>query len=110
MTLLPCPFQRQQALQQLRRLAGGHKQLAVLRFHEALRDRAVEPRQQRVEVAGGVQQADGCALNDQSACHALTALVYPTVDLKPGTGAFSTDAVSETFSVACPPDVAPCAT
>lgn len=61
---------------------------------------------------GGVQAIapDNCFLNDTSACHAISAPPYATVDLETGTGSFSANAVagSETFTVQCPAGVSQC--
>ncbi|MBI4956228.1 MAG: hypothetical protein HY908_29700 [Myxococcales bacterium] len=60
------------------------------------------------ECIGGVG-ADVCAdPNNQLGCHAITTPPFVTVDLKPGTGNFSAGALTESWSVACPPGVSPC--
>ena len=57
---------------------------------------------------GGLHASDGCDSADLSGCHPLETLPLVPVDLKDGTGTFSNDAVTETWSVFCPPGVSPC--
>ena len=63
---------------------------------------------------GGVHAIppDNCYLNDTSACHAIRAQPYASVDLKSGTGTFGANAVpgSETYTVQCPTGVSQCPT
>ncbi|MEZ4438386.1 MAG: hypothetical protein R3B72_04825 [Polyangiaceae bacterium] len=56
---------------------------------------------------GGVHDTDNCADMSQG-CHPIQSAPFVTADLKNGTGTFSNDAISETFTVACPPGVSPC--
>jgi hypothetical protein len=53
---------------------------------------------------------DNCQLNDMTECHAITDLPFADVDLKTGTGNFSSnaDSGSEAWTVACPAGVTPC--
>ncbi|HEY4121169.1 MAG TPA: hypothetical protein VGM56_25065 [Byssovorax sp.] len=59
---------------------------------------------------GGVQPAQQCYLDDQTACHALTAMPFTQRDLHDGLGQFDVgvDANSEVFTIACPSGVTPC--
>jgi len=61
---------------------------------------------------GGVHATDDqqCYLNDQVACHPISAVPFQDVNLKDGTGAFSANAVpgTETWTVTCPQGVNPC--
>jgi hypothetical protein len=61
---------------------------------------------------GGVHATpeDQCWLNNTVGCHPITTYPFVDVDLKTGTGDFSADAVTETWSVACPQGVSPCPT
>ena len=59
---------------------------------------------------GGVHATDNCYANDMSECHPISAIPFQNVDLKPGTGTFSANAVpgTETWTVVCPAGVNPC--
>ncbi len=61
---------------------------------------------------GGVHATDDqkCYLNDQVACHPISAVPFQDVNLKEGTGDFSADAVpgSEVWTVTCPQGISPC--
>ncbi|WP_437995981.1 hypothetical protein WMF26_32955 [Sorangium sp. So ce185] len=59
---------------------------------------------------GGVHADEGCYSNSSIACHPIQAPPFADVDLKPGTGIFSADAVagSEVWTVECPEGVDPC--
>jgi hypothetical protein len=61
---------------------------------------------------GGVHATDDqkCYLNDQAACHPISAVPFQDVNLKDGTGSFSADAVpgSEVWTVTCPDGISPC--
>jgi hypothetical protein len=61
---------------------------------------------------GGVSAypPDNCFATNPALCHAISTSPYATVDLKTGTGNFSTNAVfgSETYTVTCPTGVNPC--
>ncbi len=61
---------------------------------------------------GGVHATpeDQCWLNNTVGCHAIQTYPFVDVDLKTGTGNFSANAVTESWSVACPPGVSPCPT
>lgn len=56
---------------------------------------------------GGVHATDMCFSNSQG-CHPIDSRPFVSVDLKSGTGSFSMDAVSESWTVACPTGVNPC--
>lgn len=58
---------------------------------------------------GGVHATDSC-FNVNPGCHAIEAKPFVPVQLKPGTGNFSSDAVpgTEAFSITCPPGVPKC--
>lgn len=51
---------------------------------------------------------DNCQFADAEGCHAISSVPFATVDLLTGTGTFSQDAVSNTFTVTCPAGVDPC--
>ncbi len=53
---------------------------------------------------------DNCFQNDTTACHAVSATPFATVDLASGTGDFSANAVagSESYTVQCPTGVSQC--
>lgn len=51
---------------------------------------------------------DNCAMGTNLGCHPIQAVPFQTVNLKDGTGTFSTNAVTESWSVACPAGVNPC--
>jgi hypothetical protein len=57
---------------------------------------------------GGVHVDDNCFANDVTNCHAISAVPFQDVNLKTGTGQFSSDAVGESWTVACPAGVSPC--
>ena len=61
---------------------------------------------------GGVHATEDqkCYLNDQSACHPISAVPFQDVNLKDGTGSFSANAVpgSEVWTVVCPDGIAQC--
>ncbi|WP_437807458.1 hypothetical protein [Sorangium sp. So ce1078] len=59
---------------------------------------------------GGVHADEGCYANSAVACHPIQAPPFADVDLKPGTGIFSADAVagSEVWTVECPEGIDPC--
>lgn len=61
---------------------------------------------------GGVHATEDqkCYLNDQSACHPISAVPFQDVNLKDGTGTFSANAVpgSEVWTVTCPDGIAQC--
>ncbi len=57
---------------------------------------------------GGLHATENCFGVDQTGCHAISSPPFVWVDLKTGTGIFSNDAVSETWTVACPSGVSPC--
>lgn len=59
---------------------------------------------------GGVHAVapDLCFNANPDACHAITAAPFAPVSLKTGTGNFSSGALTEMFTVACPPGVMPC--
>ncbi|AKT39689.1 hypothetical protein [Chondromyces crocatus] len=57
---------------------------------------------------GGVHATEMCAEQSTQGCHAITAVPFQDVNLKTGTGTFSSNAVTETWTVACPPGVSPC--
>ncbi|EYF04600.1 hypothetical protein [Chondromyces apiculatus] len=57
---------------------------------------------------GGVHATEQCAEQSTVGCHPIQAVPFQNVDLKPGTGTFSSNAVTETWSVACPAGVNPC--
>jgi len=59
------------------------------------------------DCTGGVHATDHC-YQAQVGCHAITAYPFQTVNLKDGTGDFSTGATTETWTVDCPPGVSPC--
>jgi hypothetical protein len=56
---------------------------------------------------GGVHATDHCYLA-QPGCHAITSYPLVGLGLKPGTGNFSSDAVSESWTVDCPPGTTGC--
>jgi hypothetical protein len=56
---------------------------------------------------GGVHAIEGCYMPD-AGCHAITGYPYVTVNLKDGTGDFSLDALTESWTVQCPPGVNNC--
>ncbi len=56
---------------------------------------------------GGVHATDQCQ-NSGTGCTAISGLPFVPTDLHDGTQMFSDDAVTETFTVACPPGVSPC--
>jgi hypothetical protein len=56
---------------------------------------------------GGVHATDGCDL-PAPGCHAISSYPFVPVDLKAGTGTFSGNALSETWTVTCPAGVTPC--
>ena len=58
---------------------------------------------------GGVHATEMCFQQSQG-CHPISTAPFVGVDLKTGTGTFSADAVTETFTVACPNGVSPCPT
>ena len=62
------------------------------------------------DCVGGVHAVppDNCATASQTGCHPITAVPFTTVNLHDGVGNFGDDAVSESWSVACPPNVSPC--
>jgi hypothetical protein len=61
------------------------------------------------ECVGGVHATDHCyESGSDTGCHPLQSYPFLTVDLKTGTGVFSADATSETFTVDCPPGISPC--
>lgn len=51
---------------------------------------------------------DQCFNQSTQACHPINAVPFQTVDLLTGTGTFSSDAITSTFTVACPMGVSPC--
>lgn len=53
---------------------------------------------------------DQCFSQSTQACHPIQAFPFQTVDLLDGTGTFSSDAISNSFTVACPMGVSPCPT
>lgn len=57
---------------------------------------------------GGVHATDLCYANDPSGCHAITGRPYVPVNLTTGTGNFNQDAITESWTVACPEGVFPC--
>jgi len=61
---------------------------------------------------GGVQAVppDNCFVNNVSACHAISAAPYATIQLQSGVGAFDANAVpgSESYTVQCPAGVSQC--
>ena len=57
---------------------------------------------------GGVHATDNCFLNDQTGCHPLSSRPFVKLDLKSGTGNFSSNAISENWTVTCPDGVSPC--
>ncbi|WP_437644182.1 hypothetical protein [Sorangium sp. So ce362] len=59
---------------------------------------------------GGVHADEGCYANSDAACHPIQASPFADVNLKPGTGTFSADAVagSEVWTVECPEGIDPC--
>jgi len=57
---------------------------------------------------GGLHATDACQVNDVTGCHALSGLPFVPQNLKDGTGNFSADAITESFTVTCPPGVSPC--
>ena len=61
------------------------------------------------ECEGGVHATDNCATIGQG-CHPISTRPFVGIDLATGTGNFSNDAVSETFTVTCPAGVSPCPT
>lgn len=61
------------------------------------------------ECEGGVHATDNCA-DVALGCHPISSPPFVTVDLSDGTGNFSMDATSETFTVTCPAGVNPCPT
>ena len=58
---------------------------------------------------GGVHAVppDNC-WEGNAGCHAITTYPFVTVNLKDGTGDFSNDAISESWTVDCPPGISPC--
>jgi hypothetical protein len=61
------------------------------------------------ECEGGVHATDNCAMVS-AGCHPISTRPFVAIDLATGTGTFSNDAVSETFTVTCPTGVSPCPT
>jgi len=61
------------------------------------------------ECVGGVHATEMC-FTISAGCHAIQAPPFVTTDLHDGLGTFGSDAVSETFEVACPANVNPCPT
>jgi hypothetical protein len=61
------------------------------------------------ECIGGVHALppDNC-YQQQVGCHAIQSYPFATVHLKDGTGTFSDGALSEAWTVDCPPGVSPC--
>jgi len=57
---------------------------------------------------GGVHATENCFGTDLTGCHPLKSPPFVWVDLKDGTGNFSNDAISESWTVACPTGVSPC--
>ena len=59
---------------------------------------------------GGVHAVspDNCAVASQAGCHPITSVPFATVNLHDGIGNFGDAAVSESWTVACPPNVSPC--
>jgi hypothetical protein len=58
---------------------------------------------------GGVHATDMCFVGS-SGCHAISGVPFVTIDLDTGTGDFSLDAITESWSVTCPAGVSPCPT
>jgi len=61
------------------------------------------------ECVGGVHATDNCAQVGLG-CHPISTRPFVGIDLATGTGNFSSDATSETFTVTCPTGVSPCPT
>ena len=58
---------------------------------------------------GGVHATDMC-YQQGADCHPISTSPFVPINLKTGTGNFSSDATSETFTVTCPSNVSPCPT
>src|SRR5690606_38406314 len=59
---------------------------------------------------GGKHATEECYLDDLSGYHPMTIPPFVTVDLKDGTGTFTQDAITESWTVQCPAGVDPCPT
>jgi len=57
---------------------------------------------------GGVHATDACFAPDATACHAISAYPFATVNLRDGVGEFGADALSESWTVTCPPGATSC--
>ena len=51
---------------------------------------------------------DACYAQSTQACHSIKSFPFQNVDLMTGTGTFSQDAISSSFTVSCPMGVNPC--
>jgi hypothetical protein len=56
---------------------------------------------------GGVHATDGCYMPN-TGCHAISGYPFVTANLKDGTGDFSMGAITESWTVTCPPGVNNC--
>ena len=56
---------------------------------------------------GGVHATEMCFEQGQG-CHPISTSPFVPIDLKTGTGNFSMDSMTETFTVTCPSNVSPC--
>jgi hypothetical protein len=60
------------------------------------------------DCVGGVHATDHCYDAPTTGCHPIQSPPFVTVNLKTGTGSFSGDATSESWTVDCPAGVSPC--